>query len=134
MIAADIFELELDKNAYIVRASLQVAPNSSIHIRLALAVEPYVLYLTLSNEDACKLLESITSRRIMIKNPLGEPLNDGIRILLGDRVRVQFSDGKDDLTGDVIYIPNTPGDIWIILTSDRVNYVQTYSVISKVFR
>ena len=68
-----------------------------------------------------------------MKNQLGFPLDITQRIDIGDRVRVQFDRDKADLIGDVIYMPEQCGDIWIIVsTGNRLNYVNYYTVISKI--
>lgn len=66
-----------------------------------------------------------------VRNINGYTLDTERRINLGDRVRVEFGRDKNDLLGDVIYIPTQPGDVWIILTENRLNYILEYSVISK---
>lgn len=53
------------------------------------------------------------------------------QIEIGDRVRVEFWSAKNDLCGDVLYIPQQIGDSWIIRSEDRLFYVQHYSAISK---
>lgn len=52
-------------------------------------------------------------------------------IEIGDRVRVEFWRGKNDICGDVVYIPAQPGDSWIIRTDDRLFYIQHFAAISK---
>lgn len=52
----------------------------------------------------------------------------------GDRVRVEFWPMKNDLCGDVLYVPTQPGDSWIIRAEDRLFYVQHFSTISKRVR
>ncbi len=52
-------------------------------------------------------------------------------IKVGDRVRIEFWPMKNDLLGDVLYIPCQPGDSWIIRAEDRLFYVQNFSTISK---
>ena len=52
-------------------------------------------------------------------------------IKVGDRVRVEFWAGKNDLLGTVLYIPSQPGDSWIICTEDRLFYIQNFAAISK---
>jgi hypothetical protein len=58
-------------------------------------------------------------------------LNNRIRV--GDRVRVQFWMGVNDVKGDVEYIPAQPGDSWVITDQFGVtHYVQMFSVMTKV--
>lgn len=52
-------------------------------------------------------------------------------IEIGDRVRVEFWQGKDDICGDVVYIPMQIGDSWIIRSEDRLFYIQRFAAISK---
>ena len=53
------------------------------------------------------------------------------QIEIGDRVRVECWQGKDDICGDVVYMPTQIGDSWIIRTADRLFYLQHFAVISK---
>lgn len=53
------------------------------------------------------------------------------QIEVGDRVRVEFWRGKDDICGDVIYMPAQLGDSWIIRSEDRLFYIQQFAAISK---
>lgn len=55
------------------------------------------------------------------------------QIEVGDRVRVEFGWDKDDICGDVVYLPAQAGDSWIIRTEDRLFYVQHFVSISKDF-
>ncbi len=52
-------------------------------------------------------------------------------IRVGDRVRVEFWPMKNDLCGDVLYVPQSPGDSWVIKAEDRLFYVQHFATISK---
>lgn len=52
-------------------------------------------------------------------------------IEVGDRVRVEFWQGKDDICGDVVYIPIQIGESWIIRSADRLFYIQRFATISK---
>ena len=54
-----------------------------------------------------------------VKNRLGHPLDIARRIEIGDRVRIQFDGDKNDLIGDVIYIPTQPGDVWIVVSENN---------------
>lgn len=55
-------------------------------------------------------------------------------IVVGDRVRVEFWAGKDDLCGVVVYVASSTMDSWIIRTEDRVFYIQHFAAISKQIR
>lgn len=57
--------------------------------------------------------------------------DNDIAIEIGDRVRVEFWPMKNDLCGDVLYIPTQPNDSWIIRSEGRLFYVQHFSTISK---
>lgn len=59
------------------------------------------------------------------------PTEPNEMIEIGDRVRVEFWRGKDDICGDVVYIPMQIGDSWIIRSEDRLFYVQHFAAISK---
>lgn len=58
-------------------------------------------------------------------------MGNTVQIEIGDRVRVEFFGDKNDLCGDVLYIPQQVGDSWIIRAEDRLFYVQHYAAISK---
>lgn len=57
--------------------------------------------------------------------------SDKDMIEVGDRVRVEFWRGKDDICGDVVYMPTQPDDSWIIRTEDRLFYIRQFAAISK---
>lgn len=56
---------------------------------------------------------------------------NGNLIEVGDRVRVEFWRGKNDIRGDVVYMPTQTGDSWIIRSEDRLFYIQHFAAISK---
>lgn len=58
-------------------------------------------------------------------------MSDKDMIEIGDRVRVEFWRGKDDICGDVVYMPTQIGDSWIIRTDERLFYIQHFAAISK---
>jgi hypothetical protein len=56
------------------------------------------------------------------------------QIEVGDRVRVEFCQDKNDICGDVVYLPMQLGDCWIIRSQDRLFYIQQFAAISKTLQ
>lgn len=52
-------------------------------------------------------------------------------IEIGDRVRVEFWYGKNDICGDVVSMPTQTGESWIVRSADRLFYIQRFATISK---
>ena len=52
-------------------------------------------------------------------------------IKIGDQVRVVFARGEQEIEGVVRYMPQEPGECWVIESQWNIFYVQTFQCIAK---